>query len=98
LHRGINSKDARTAELQSRSPLKKEQDHPDRINSVRAVGHALMPIESKPTDDNSTWRIIMKKLITALAVVTLIALPTFAQSVSAAPVSPSSSSFGGNGY
>jgi hypothetical protein len=40
----------------------------------------------------------MKKLIAALAIVTLVALPTFVQSVSAAPVSPSSSSFGGNGY
>jgi hypothetical protein len=40
----------------------------------------------------------MKKLFAVLAVVTLIALPTFAQSVSAAPVSPSSSSFGSNGY
>src|SRR6478672_4281441 len=44
------------------------------------------------------WRSIMKKLIAALAIVTLIAVPTFVRSVSAAPVSPSSSSFGGNGY
>ena len=40
----------------------------------------------------------MKKLVAALAIVMLIAVPTFVQSVSAAPVSPSSSSFGGNGY
>jgi hypothetical protein len=40
----------------------------------------------------------MKALIAALALATLIAVPTFAQSASAAPVSPSSSSFGGNGY
>jgi hypothetical protein len=44
------------------------------------------------------WRSIMKKLIAILTIVTLIAVPTFFQSVSAAPVSPSSSSFGGNGY
>jgi len=40
----------------------------------------------------------MKRFITVLAIVTLIGVPTFVQSVSAAPVSPSSSSFGGNGY
>jgi len=40
----------------------------------------------------------MNKLIAILAMVTLISVPTFVQSVSAAPVSPSSSSFGGNGY
>jgi hypothetical protein len=40
----------------------------------------------------------MKKLITALALVTLIAVPTFAGSASAAPMSPASSSFGSNGY
>src|SRR5262245_10776326 len=44
------------------------------------------------------WRSIMKKLTAILTIVTLIAVPTFVQSVSAAPVSPSSSSFGGNGY
>ena len=43
-------------------------------------------------------RTIMKKLIAFPTIVTLIAMPTFVQSVSAAPVSPSSSSFGGNGY
>ena len=36
-------------------------------------------------------RSIMKKLIAVLTIVTLIAVPTFVQSVSAAPVSPSSS-------
>jgi|SRR5215472_18811288 len=44
------------------------------------------------------WRTIMKKLIAILTIVTLIAVPAFLQSVTAAPVSPSSSSFGGNGY
>jgi hypothetical protein len=41
---------------------------------------------------------IMKKLIAVLALATLIAVPTFTQSGNAAPVSPASSSFGGNGY
>jgi hypothetical protein len=50
-------------------------------------------IARAPTSEN-----IMKKLIAVLTIVTLIAVPTFVQSVSAAPVSPSSSSFGGNGY
>jgi hypothetical protein len=40
----------------------------------------------------------MKKLIAVLALATLIAVPTFAQSGNAAPVSPGSSSFGVNGY
>jgi len=41
---------------------------------------------------------MMKRLITVLAIVTLIAVPISVQSISAASVSPSSSSFGGNGY
>ena len=40
----------------------------------------------------------MKQLIAILAIVTLMAAPTFVQSVRAAPVSPSSSAFGCNGY
>jgi hypothetical protein len=40
----------------------------------------------------------MKALIAALALFTLIAVPTFAQTANAAAVSPSSSSFGDNGY
>ena len=40
----------------------------------------------------------MKTLIAALALVTLIAVPTFAPSANAAPMSPASSSFGSNGY
>ena len=45
-----------------------------------------------------TWRRIMKSLIAALALATLIAAPTFAQPANAAPMSPASSSFGSNGY
>src|SRR5262249_48596500 len=44
------------------------------------------------------WRSIMKKLIAILTIVALMAVPTFVQSATAAPVSPSSSAFGGNGY
>jgi hypothetical protein len=40
----------------------------------------------------------MKALIAALALITMIAIPTFTQTASAAPVSPSSSGFGDNGY
>src|SRR4029453_8341105 len=54
--------------------------------------------KTKPTNDGPPWRSIMKKLIAVLTIVTLMAVPTFVQSVSAAPVSPSSSTFGGNGY
>ncbi len=49
-------------------------------------------------DGPKTWRRIMKALIAALALATLIAAPTFAQPANAAPVSPASSSFGSNGY
>jgi hypothetical protein len=45
-----------------------------------------------------TWRRIMKALIAALALATLIAAPTFAHPANAAPMSPASSSFGSNGY
>ena len=45
-----------------------------------------------------TWRRIMKALIAALALATLIAAPTFAEPANAAPMSPASSSFGSNGY
>ena len=44
-----------------------------------------------------TWRSVMKKLMAALALFALIAVPTFATSASA-QVSPASSSFGSNGY
>jgi len=40
----------------------------------------------------------MKKFIAALALISLIAIPSLIESANAAPVSPSSSSFGGNGY
>jgi len=40
----------------------------------------------------------MKKFVAALALMSLIAIPSLTESANAAPVSPSSSSFGGNGY
>ncbi len=40
----------------------------------------------------------MKKFIAALVLISLIAIPSLSESANAAPVSPSSSSFGGNGY
>src|SRR5262245_14004902 len=43
-----------------------------------------------------TWRCIMKALVAALALATLIAAPTFAHPANAAPMSPSSSSFSSN--
>jgi hypothetical protein len=50
--------------------------------------------------DNSpfTRRCVMRKFIAALALISLIAIPTLTQTANAAPVSPSSSSFGSNGY
>ena len=43
-------------------------------------------------------RRVMRKFIAALALISLIAIPTLTQTANAAPVSPSSSSFGSNGY
>jgi hypothetical protein len=40
----------------------------------------------------------MNKFIALVALLTLIAVPTFARPANAAPMSPASSSFGGNGY
>jgi hypothetical protein len=51
-----------------------------------------------PRTTVQTWRCIMKALVAALALATLIAMPTFTQSANAAPMSPASSSFGSNGY
>jgi hypothetical protein len=39
----------------------------------------------------------MRKFITALALISLLTIPAI-ETANAAPVSPSSSSFGGNGY
>jgi len=40
----------------------------------------------------------MKKFMAAIALFTIVAIPTLSTSVNAATVSPSSSEFGGNGY
>ena len=40
----------------------------------------------------------MRKFITALALLSLTVIPPLAQTANAAPVSPASSAFGGNGY
>jgi len=66
-------------------------------NVAGCSGPSTAPLR-KPTNDAPPQRSIMKKLIAVLTIVTLIAAPTFVQSVSAATVSPSSSAFGGNGY
>jgi len=61
----------------------------------RPIGLSLM---HKSVTMVQTWRRIMKALIAALALATLIAAPTFAHPANAAPMSPASSSFGSNGY
>jgi hypothetical protein len=43
-------------------------------------------------------RYVMKKFIAAIALFTIITIPTLSTSVNAATVSPSSSEFGSNGY
>jgi hypothetical protein len=49
-------------------------------------------------DPQRRRRYVMKKFIAVLALFTIIAIPTFSTSASAATVSPSSSEFGSNGY
>ena len=46
---------------------------------------------------SATWICVMRTFI-ALALILLIAIPSFTQTANAAPVSPASSAFGGNGY
>jgi hypothetical protein len=46
---------------------------------------------------SATWRCVMRTFI-ALALISLIAIPSLTQTASAAPVSPASSEFGTNGY
>jgi hypothetical protein len=65
------------------------------------AGHSGAQTAARCRDPRTTvqaWRRIMKALIAALALAALIAVPMFAQPANAAPVSPSSSSFGSNGY
>jgi Tfp pilus assembly protein FimT len=40
----------------------------------------------------------MRIFVAVLALILLIAIPSFTQTANAAPVSPASSAFGGNGY
>jgi hypothetical protein len=47
---------------------------------------------------HSRMRYVMKKFIAAIALFTIITIPTLSTSVNAATVSPSSSEFGSNGY
>ena len=75
----------------------------DLMQSREAMDHCRRrPIglcaDAQIRDDGPNWRRIMKALIAALALATLIAAPTFAQPANAAPMSPASSSFGSNGY
>jgi hypothetical protein len=46
----------------------------------------------------ATRRCVMRKFIAALALISLITIPSLTVTANAAPVSPSSSSFGSNGY
>ena len=72
---------------------------------LRLQGTGRRPSAVAGTADKRplTWRGAMKAILAALALVTLIATPTFAQSAPSAHweqtnVSPSSSNFGDNGY
>jgi hypothetical protein len=66
--------------------------------TTAGAGRSASALMHKSVTMVQTWRRIMKALIAALALTTLIAAPTFAQPANAAPMSPASSSFGSNGY
>ena len=51
-----------------------------------------------PHSTRRQWRCVLKKFIAVLAFLTAFGVPLAAQTASAVPVSPASSSFGGNGY
>ncbi len=78
---------------------------PPAIRNAAPCGSAQR-VASTPafgTTATLTWRTIMKALIAALALVTLIASPSFAPSypgehVEQSNVSPASPNFGDNGY
>ena len=79
-----------------------QTDYLEGICKALAVG---LPRLQEPTETvrkasrpQIEWRYVMKKFIATLALVTLIAVPTLTLPASAANVSPSSSSFGDNGY
>ena len=58
--------------------------------AIRAVAGNWTTFRSK--------EMFMRKFIAALALISLIAIPSLTVTANAAPVSPSSSSFGSNGY
>ena len=66
--------------------------------TTAGAGRPASALMHKSVTMVQTWRGIMKALIAALALATLMAAPTFAHPANAAPMSPASSSFGSNGY
>jgi hypothetical protein len=57
-----------------------------------------MPLLQETGQCSEIRRCVMKKFIAALALISLIAIPTLSGTANAALVSPSSSAFGDNGY
>src|SRR5262249_11238770 len=83
---------------------RKEQDRPRRSKPVQEQQQLLRQNLHRKTGLAAIAAPVkhggrmMKALIAALALATVIAAPIFAQPANAAPVSPASSSFGSNGY
>jgi len=75
-------------------------DRPKDLISAVTARHGDPPVSSlQETGQRSvTRRCDMRKFIAALALISLIAIPSLTVTANAAPVSPSSSSFGSNGY
>jgi hypothetical protein len=59
---------------------------------------AIRAVAGNRTMFRSKEMCVMRKFIAALALISLIAIPSLTVTANAAPVSPSSSSFGSNGY
>jgi hypothetical protein len=87
--------------------IQKYSSSDDRVNlsprCVQSTGRQPAAIAGTHGQSSVTWRSIMKAILAALALVTLIASPTFAQSYPGEQpeqtnVSPASPNFGDNGY
>ena len=67
-------------------------------NRHMSAGAPYPAVARKRTGCSETRRFVMRTFIAALTLISLIAIPSVTRIANAAPVSPASSAFGGNGY
>ena len=102
----LSLKIQRVSVVRRRASVSKPQDAKSRNKGRTASGHQLcyFLVEMNALNDLPvwtmflSWRCVMRTFIAALALTSLIAIASLTQTANAAPVSPSSSAFGGNGY